>query len=108
MNFSKSVEPSIPAGRLRLWVFCKWTLQEKICFHNLYIRAGFYWNLAFIQNTPAYRARRRLFERNFRSSVAPKYQDRQVQATIKMLRNFLRTPDQFSAHTHQYVFLKCI
>src|SRR6201996_8857325 len=108
MSFSKSAGPSIPAGQRRLWPPCKRTIKEKKFFNNFYTRGGFYWTLAFIPNTPAYRARRRLFERNFRSSVAPKYQDRQVQATIKMLRNFLRTPDQFSAHTHQYVFLKCI
>src|ERR1700761_3228989 len=56
-----------------------------------------------MQNTPAYRARRRLFEQNFRSNVAPKYQERQVQVTIKMLLNILETPEQYSEHIYQYV-----
>ena len=56
-----------------------------------------------MQYTPYYRARRRLFERNFRSSIAPKYQERQFRATMKMLGNFVESPERFSEHVHLYV-----
>ena len=82
-----------------LWVNSS---ERRTQSHYLYIRTESDWALGFMQYTPAYRARRRLFEQNFRSNVAPKYQERQVRVAIKMLQNFLETPHQYSEHIHQY------
>ena len=63
-------------------------------------RAKLDWALTAMQYTPGYRVRRRLFEQNFKSSIASKYQERQVRATTNMLGKFAESPERFSEHIH--------
>ena len=59
------------------------------------------WALGAMQNDAKFKAHRRLFEQNFRASIAGKYHKSQFRTTVIMLQNLLSNPAEFTNIIHQ-------
>lgn len=65
------------------------------------LRLGHGYNMIFIPYNDAWKARRRLFHKQFTPTAAMRYRPKQLKTTHVMLDRLLETPGEFMEHLTQ-------